>query len=269
MRNKLKRLANYYGISFAMDLKANIAYPTTFWFAVTTIPLWGLLQILLIETIYGQTSQFLGYTKYENYVLFGTWKLVQSLASFFFFVRLEDLGDKVRGTSDWSLDMMLLKPLDSQLFATTGKYWLGAISSIMVGVGLIAYGLVHEPHVMSIVQIVVYLLTVLLGTFLLYLIYLFIQTWLFWFEYLEVGESLWFTLHDFGEYPRQLYQGGLGILLNIVVPITLMAAVPVELLFGRMPLYMLGFYGLIVAILFSLTRWFWQFSIKKYSSFSS
>jgi ABC-2 type transport system permease protein len=269
MLDKMKRIYRYFAISFVMDLKSNIAYPSTFWFAVTTIPLWGLLQILLIEMIYGQTNSFLGYTKYENYVLFGTWQLVQSLAIFFFSVRLEDLSEKVRGTSDWSLDMMLLKPLDSQLFATTGKYWLGVTSSIMVGIGLIVYGLIHEPHAISIIQIITYLWTMGLGIFLLYLIYLFIQTWLFWFEYLEVGESLWFAFQSFGEYPRQLYHGGLGIVLNIVIPITLMASVPVELLFGKMPLYMLGVYTLIVAILFGLTRWFWQYSIKKYSSFSS
>lgn len=252
-----------------MDVKSNIAYPTTFWFATLSIPLWGLLQILLIETIYGQTNQFLGYTKYENYVLFGTWKLVQSLASFLFFVRLEDLGEKVRGTSDWSFDAMLIKPLDSQLFATTGKFWLGSISSMIVGVGLIAYGLVHEPHVMSVMQGGAYVFMIIIATFFLYLLYLFIQTWLFWFEYMEVGESLWFTFQSFGEYPRQLYHGGLSVVMNIVVPITLMAAVPVELLFGKMPLYMMGVYAFIVAILFVLTRKFWQYSIKKYSSFSS
>lgn len=269
MWQKISRLYHYFRISFIMDLKSNIAYPTTFLFAFTTIPLWGILQILLIETIYGQTSQFLGYTKYENYVLFGTWKLVQSLAAVFFFVRLEDLPDKVKGTSDWSLDMMLIKPLDSQLFATTGKYWFGSLSSVMVGIGLIAYGLMGQPHQIGIGQAIGYLANMLLGVFFLYLVFLFIQTWLFWFEYLEIGESMWFTVQQFGEFPQRLYSGSLGILFNILLPITLMASVPVEVLFGKMPIWMFGVYALIVLVLFWLTRWFWQYSIKKYSSFSS
>lgn len=269
MTTKLKQLFDYYKQSFICDVKGNIAYPATFWFASLTIPLWSLIQILFIETIYGQTNSFLGYSKYENYVLFGTFKVVQSIASLLFFVRLEDLAEKIRGTSDWSLDMMLLKPIDSQIFATTGKFWFGAISSTVAGIGLIVYGLTHEFHAISIGAASTYIATVLIGVFFLYLLFLFIQTWLFWFEYLQIGADLWFTSQSFGQYPRALYHGGLGLLFNIFVPIPLMASIPTEFLFGKLPVINLVMYVVIVTILFVLTRKFWQYSIKKYSSFSS
>ncbi|PIR98901.1 hypothetical protein COT87_02420 [Candidatus Collierbacteria bacterium CG10_big_fil_rev_8_21_14_0_10_44_9] len=269
MKRLLKSLFLMYRLNFKLDLKSLMAYPATFWFAIITIPLWSLLQIMFIETIYGQVDNFLGYTKYENYVLFGTYKLVQSLAVIFFMVQLEELTERIRGNDTWSLDMMLLKPIDSQIFATTGRYWFGSISSMMVGVGMIIYGLVRDPHMMSMGNIVVYGLSVLLAVVLFYFLYLFIQTWLFWVEYLKVGGSLWFTIQDLGQYPRRLYQGWMGILLNIVFPITLAAAVPVDFLFGRMPWYHLGIFIVSVGVIGYLTRLFWQYSIKKYSSFSS
>jgi len=187
MKRLLKSLFLMYRLNFKLDLKSLMAYPATFWFAIITIPLWSLLQIMFIETIYGQVDNFLGYTKYENYVLFGTYKLVQSLAVIFFMVQLEELTERIRGNDTWSLDMMLLKPIDSQIFATTGRYWFGSISSMMVGVGMIIYGLVRDPHMMSMGNIVVYGLSVLLAVVLFYFLYLFIQTWLFWVEYLKVG----------------------------------------------------------------------------------
>ena len=269
MWKKIQKVWSYFKTGFVLDIKSNIAYPTTFWFAVTTIPLWAFIQILLIETIYGLTDNFLGYTKYENYVLFGTFKLVQSLASLIFFVRLEDLSAKIRGTSDWSLDMMLLKPIDSQLFATTGKFWFGSISSALAGISMVWYGLVQEPHMIGLVQVLGYSYLVLLGMFFLYLLFLFIQTWLFWLEYLQIGEALWFTTHAFGQYPRQMYTGYGNVFFNIVFPITLMASLPVEYLFGKVGISTLAMYTFIIAILFWLTRVFWQYSIKKYSSFSS
>lgn len=269
MKDQIKKLWNYYKLGFIFDIKSNIAYPTTFWFAFITIPLWGLIQILMIETIYGLTDSFLGYTKFENYVLFGTFKLVQSLASLIFFVRLEDLADKIRGKSDWSLDTMLLKPIDSQVFATTGKFWFGSISSALAGAGMIAYGLYHEPHAIGIGQILGYSYSVMLGILFLYLLFLFIQTWLFWLEYLQIGESLWFTTQAFGQYPRQMYKNWGSVFFNIVFPITLMASVPVEFLYGKIPFSVLGIYTVIIGVLFYLTRLFWQHSIKKYSSFSS
>lgn len=269
MIKALKKILSYYRLSFVFDLKANLAYPTTFWMTSLSVPLWVLVQALFIETIYGQTENFLGYTKYENYVLFGTYKLVQSIAYFFFYVRLWDLKDKIRGSSDWSLDMMLLKPIDSQLFATTGKFWLGSLSSLFVGVAIIAYGLLQEPHRIHVINLITYLWIVLMGVFLLYFIFLFIQTSIFWLEYMDVGESLWVTFQDFGMYPKHVYQGGLGLFLNILIPITLMGSIPVDFLFGRMPLWAIFSYSLVILILFLLTRMYWLYSIKKYASFSS
>lgn len=269
MGRLLRSLMLMYKLNFKLDLKSLIAYPTTFWFAVITIPLWSLIQIMFIETIYGQVDNFLGYTKYENYVLFGTWKMVQSLATIFFMIQLEELTERIRGNDSWSLDMMLLKPIDSQIFLTTGRYWFGSISSLLVGGAMIGYGLLNDPHSMGLINVVMYLLSVGLAVILFYLIYFFIQTWLFWVEYLQVGEQLWFTLQDLGQYPRKLYQGGMGVMLNIVFPITLAAAVPVEFLFGRIPWYHYGIFVATTGMLALLSRRFWQYSIKKYSSFSS
>lgn len=269
MWNKAKRLLRYYHLGLIVDLKASIAYPTTFWMASTVIPMWILIQILFIETIYGQTDSFLGYTRYENYVLFGTFKIVQSLAAVFFLNKLEDLTEKIRGTSENSFDVLLLKPMDSQILATTGSFWFGSISSFMAGLGMVLYGLSRESHVLGLGNIVAYCLAVVMGVFFLYLLYFFIQTWLFWFEYLQVGQELWFTLQSFGQFPRSLYSGWSAALFNIAMPITLMAGIPVEFLFGTMSFVHLLKYAGILAILFVLTRRFWQYSIKKYSSFSS
>ncbi len=269
MLKLIQTIVAVYKINFRLDLKSLIAYPETFWFAITTIPLWSLLQILFIETIYGQIDSFLGYTRFENYVLFGTYKIIQSSAVTLFMVQLESLTERIRGTDSWSLDMMLLKPIDSQIFATMGRIWFGSATAFLVGVSMVVYGLINEPHAIMLVQILTYVFAVVLGIILFYILYFFIQTWLFWFEYLQVGETLWFTIQDMGQYPRNLYRGWLGILLNVAVPVTLAASIPSDFLFGRMPLWQLIMYTLIVMMLFYLSRKFWQYSIRKYSSFSS
>jgi ABC-2 type transport system permease protein len=224
---------------------------------------------MFIETVYGQVDSFLGLTRYENYVLFGTYKIVQSIGVTLFMTQLEELTEQIRGTDSLTLDMMLLKPIDAQVFATLGRTWFGSLAAIMVGVAMVWYGLNNLMVVVTLGHVFTYLVAVALGIIMLYVTYLFIQTWLFWFEYLQVGETLWFTIHDAGQYPRNLYRGWLGILFNVVFPVTLGAAIPTELLFGRESGWILVMYGFIVLTLLYLTRVFWKFSIKKYSSFSS
>lgn len=265
----LRKIWHYYRINFVLDLKAKIAYPGSFWVAFWTIPMWALIQIMFIETVYGQVDYFLGYDKWQNYILFGTYKIVQSLAVTLFMVQLDELPSRVRGEDNWSLDVMLLKPIDSQIFVTMGRFWFGSLGAMAVGGVMLSYGWWHQGKLLCLGSLLAYLSAVILGVWLLYLLYLFIQSWIFWFEYLQVGEQLWFEVQDMGQYPRRLYQGSMGILLNVVVPITLAAAVPVELLLGQMSAWWLVGYGIVMMGLTLLTRKFWLFSLRKYASFSS
>ncbi|KKU89144.1 MAG: hypothetical protein UY18_C0003G0031 [Microgenomates group bacterium GW2011_GWF2_47_9] len=267
--NRLGRLARYYWCSLKADLKATIAYPSSFWMAFLSIPLWALVQIAFIETIYGQTGDFVGFSKYETYALYGTYKIVQSLTVIFFYVRLYDLAEKIRGSSDWSLDMMLLKPIDSQLFVTTGRFWLGSISSLVVGGAIFWYGLSKEVHVFSALQIFMYLFVILLAVVFLYTLYLIVQTCMFWLDYTQAGEYLWTFYQHFAKYPRAIYHGGVGMLVNVLLPITIMASLPLEYLLGRVGVSEAVYAFLAVAGLFVFGRWFWLRSIKNYSSFGS
>lgn len=266
---RLRRILSYYSLSLKFDVKTLFAYPEAFWMAAFTQPLWAIVQMIFIETLYGQTSNFLGYSKYDSYMLYGTYKAIQSLAVMIFYLRLQDLTEEIRGTSQWSLDMMLLKPIDSQLFATSGKYWLPELTNILVGAGMVMYGLVNEPRMINGLQILAYFYVLFLALIVVYVLYFVLQTLLFWFDYLQVGEAFWIRMQGFGKYPRELYHGGLGVLVNIAIPVTLMGSVPVEYLLGRIPYTMLAMYTVVVAALFLLSRWFWFFSLKRYSSFSS
>lgn len=264
-----KKLSLYYWKSLVYDVKAVIAYPASFWMAAFSIPLWALVQLVFIETIYGQTDALLGYNKYEMYLMYGTYKVVQSVAVIVGYVRLWDLAEKIRGSSDWSLDMMLLKPIDSQIFATTGRYWLPSLSSLLVGMGMVGYSLAQLAYVPTLVNWLLYLGVMAIATVLLYVVYLVIQTTMFWLDYTQAGERLWTSVQDFGKYPRQMYQGGWGFLLNIAVPLTLMGSVPVDYLLGKIPItnLLVGFVG--VGVLFCLARLFWQRSLREYASFGS
>jgi ABC-type uncharacterized transport system permease subunit len=84
---------------FVMELKKTIAYPASFWMVVLTIPLYSIIQIVFLETIYSNTSNFAGYTKYEGYILFGTFSIVQTIGHLFFHLRLADLKGLIRGRS--------------------------------------------------------------------------------------------------------------------------------------------------------------------------
>ncbi len=265
MRNVLRFLQ----LSFVQELKKTLAYPTTFWIIVFIIPLYSLIQIVFLESIYSHTGSFVGYSKFEAYVLFGTYTIVQALGHFAFYNRLSELGNLIRGGSQESFDLTLIKPVDSQVFATLGKFNFGNIAPFIIGVSLVLYGLNHQPHLLGAFNIFSYLLLTAMGIMLFYLLFLFFSTFLFWQPDLQMTEDLWESVQSFGQYPPNLYHGPVGVLFNLVIPITLMAGIPTNFLFAKTPAYMLLFYLGIGALLLILTRLFWKTAIKKYSSSSS
>lgn len=262
-------LLSYFKSSLKLELKKTIIYPFSFWIIAIIWPLYSVIQVIFLETIYSQTNNFVGYSKYEAYVLFGTFTMVQTLGHLFCYRRLAEFAYLVKGYSSESLDLALIKPIDAQIFVTTGRFNLGNIVPALVGLIIVFYGLSHETQTLSLINILTYIAVIPLGIFMYFIIFSVISFFLIWFPELQVTESLWGSLQEFGQYPSSLYQGGVGVIMNIILPITLMASIPVDLLFGKLSIYMVFTYYFIVAILLLLTRLFWKYSIRQYSSSSS
>lgn len=265
----IKDFFNYFKTSYKIDTKRHLAYPSTFWLIAILIPFHSLLQIIFIEAIFARTNNFLGYSYYETYVLFGTFRIVQSLSYFFVTTKLEEFKSLIRGGGGQSFDNILTKPIDSQLYATLGRLNPGNISPVIIGIFLTIYGLVNSQTVITLWGGLSYIVLIIMGILMMYFTLLFFSTVIFWFIDLQMLEHIWMNLQEFGQYPTALYQGPLNIVFNFVLPFTLMAAVPAEFLFGRQPFYMFLVYIAVILGLFLATRWFWVISIKKYSSFSS
>lgn len=259
----------YQKLTFILVLKRTIAYPAAFWLGFLSIPLWSIVGIFFIEIIYGQTTSFVGYSKYEMYVLFGTYRLAVNTAYFIMLARLFELTGLIRCDTHETFDMVLVKPIDSQIYGTTGRYSFIEISQIIVGISMITYGLYKQPHSFTFFNIFACFLLFFCGVLLLYIIYLVFRSFIFWFQEFQVSEGLYETLRGYGRFPSELYTGITGLILNLLIPVTLTAGIPVDFLFGKIPQYMLFIYIFITGILFFLSRKFWLLSVKKYASFSS
>jgi len=252
-----------------MDIKRVMISPVTFWMVFLIVPLYSLLQILFLETVFTHTNSFLGYSKYEGYVLMGTYRIVQAMGFFFFVGRLSELKNLLRGTDHETFDTVLTKPIDSQLYGTMGKYMLGNIGPFFIGILITVYGMIHLDYVPTAGGIISYIFLAFLGTLVMYFSLFILQMLLFWSPELQFTEAIWDNAQQFGKYPSALYQGGIGILVNLMFPITLMAAIPSEFLFGKIPAYMLLTYTGSIFVLFIITRLVWKFALQRYASFSS
>ena len=167
----MNNLLRYYKRSFILEVKKTIIYPFSFWIIALIWPVYSLFQIIFLETIYSQTNSFVGYSKYEAYVLFGTFTFVQTLGHLFFYRRLTEFAGLIRGNARESFDIALTKPIDAQIFTTTGRFNFGNITAALVGLVVVFYGLSHESHDLDIINFITYSAMIPLGILIYYIIY--------------------------------------------------------------------------------------------------
>ena len=72
-----------------------------------------------------------------------------------------------------------------------------------------------------------------------------------------------------GRFPLSAYPPGLRLLFTLVLPVAFLTTVPAEALLGRASLPWLAGSVLVAALSLALSRAFWQFALRHYTSASS
>ena len=125
----------------------------------------------------------------------------------------------------------------------------------------------HSPF--SLFLITVSIIVIILGSLIRYCIGMIIQIPIFWLQKVENLERLEFSFFGIARFPRQAFPQPMGHIFTLIIPVMLVAAVPAEIVLGKLPQYSLFLLALFTIFLLWLTNSFFSFALKRYSSASS
>lgn len=167
------------------------------------------------------------------------------------------------------LDYHLTRPVSSLFFLTLREFAANSFMNLIIAVSYwiwSMHSLNQEFHFWSVVS---YVLLIINGAFLFFLLQLVAILPVFWTSSPQGFSSLFWTLEAFMERPHRIFAGWLRWILVTILPFSLMASLPAEVLFeGVRPATLLN--ALIVTTsLFSFVIWVWRRGLKNYSSASS
>jgi ABC-2 type transport system permease protein len=191
--------------------------------------------------------------------------LMNAVANAFFF-SLAEIPNQVRmGT----LDFVVTKPIDSQFWVSTRKFNFDQIGTLVAGVVMIAAGVVTAKIHPDPLQWIGYLVLTGSALALFYAFNLALMTTGIW---LVRVDNLWVlseSITQIARYPLDIYGSGLQRLLTFAVPLGLLSTIPARQLVRGFDLGMiaLGLAWSIAALL--LSRTFWRYALRHYSSASS
>ena len=213
---------------------------------------------------YGAGYEFPGWSWEAALVVLGIFTLLQGFSSTFLAPNLNKI---VRQVQEGTLDFVLLKPISSQFWLSTRTLSPWGIPDLLFGLIIIGYAGSRLG-----VPPIAYLLafpTLAFGFLSLYSLWFMLGATSIWFVKIYNVTEVLRGLLEAGRFPVVAYPAAYRIFLTFVIPVAFLTTVPAQALLGRVEWgWILGSLLLAIALL-QISRWFWRFALRFYTSASS
>ncbi len=246
-----------------MNFKANFIL----WMVVELF--WFIGQIVFIEVLFQYVDRIGDWTKWEVVLLVGTHQLIAQIFQAFFYVNVANLPELVR---TGKLDFMLLLPVDSQFAVSTRQFGMDNVVNALVGVAIVIFALAKLHLTPGPLQVALYIPAVALGVAVHYSIMFSLAVLSFWIVRAQGLIFGYFNLFNIARYPDSIFGHGLfRFVFSWIIPVIVVANIPARLLarLFEAPWPLLAHLAGAAALAVGLSRAFWHFALRRYSSASS
>lgn len=264
----MKRYWEVYKILLRNSLIREMSFKANFLLWLVTELLWFLGQILFVDVLFLYTDHIGHWTKWEVVLLIGTHQIISQIFQAFCYMNLSNLPELVR---TGRLDLMLLLPMDTQFSVSTRQFGLDNLVNAAIGVAFVLFSLSKLGIVPAPWQVGWYVVAVLLGTTVHYSIMFTLATFSFWIVRAQGLIYGYYNLINISRYPAEVFGGVFKLIFTWLIPVIVVANSPARILAraSTQP------FGLMLQLVFAallavgLSRWFWRFALRRYSSASS
>lgn len=225
--------------------------------------IWLSVFFVVIEILFGHTESIVGWNKGNLIVLLGVWSFLDDLASATFWEGVKRIPTLV---ADGQMDFILTRPLDSQFLIAAGRFRFSRVIPLMADIALIIYGLSLGSIASFWVIAVAFPIVLVAGYLTALSVFYTLHTLGFWFLRVDNIWALYEGIENIGKYPLDVFGRHAKLVSLTVVPITVMFVLPAEALVGFISGIEVVNALAVAAVFLWLTRRFYQYSVRRYSS---
>jgi ABC-2 type transport system permease protein len=209
--------AAQYRLDFALDGAIEIV-----WVATALVPL---------AVVFGRTGAVAGWSAADALVVVGLFTLLQSFVEGALNPALAAFAESVRrGT----LDAVLLKPVDAQLWVAASQLQPWRATSAVAGVAMVAAGAHASAHAVDAAAIASAVALAGCAMLLVHAIWTLAMCAAIAIVGLEGLGDVLLAVLDGARWPTSIVRGGVRVALTFVVPLGLLTTVPAEALLGTL-----------------------------------
>jgi ABC-2 type transport system permease protein len=222
--------------------------------------------IVVLALVYSHTEDLNGWSEPELLVVMGIQILLGGVIRTSIQPNMQRLMEEVR---DGKLDFALTKPEDSQVLVSVRDVRIWRAVDVISGSAVLAYGISGLETGVGAGDALLFLGLLAVGAVTIYCFWLSIATLAFWIVDVWQIMELFDGVYQTGRWPVSIYPGWLRFGVTFLVPIAFAITVPAEAVTSRLDWSTVALALVFTAALFTFTRWWWGFGLRRYSGASA
>jgi len=262
----MKHYLRIYKTLIKMNFSVLLIYRANFINSLITTLSWGVFQIIFISVLTAKTTLVFGWHRQELIILAVSYVIVVAIFHTLFSRNFDYLS---RIINKGELDYFLLKPIDSQFLISLTNFGWAQIFRCLMGIFFMVYFINKFSIHVTLLNVFGFLVLIIFGLALLYSLWLIISTLLIWYPNLDNLVDILYTINGFARYPGEMFREINSFLIFFILPYTFTIATPTKALLNKI---LAGDVFTLLATcfcLFFISRFFWRFALRFYTSASS
>ncbi|MBI5356453.1 ABC-2 family transporter protein [Candidatus Collierbacteria bacterium] len=260
--NNFKRYVKIYWQIIKANTSLILVYRFSLLTNVLTTVSWAMFAIFAVLLYSQQAPNLAGWSRTELLTLTGVFSIVTGFAYTFFLLNFINLPERI---NTGELDVLLTKPLDSQFLATMFNFSHANIARFLIGISILLITI--KNYSMNLEKMIIFLLLLVSAVMILYSIWLLLVTLNFYTRRLDNMISFLLELFDqTSRTPSDAFRIANSWAFNFLLPLFMVVSFPTKALWGKLSGEMTAATVATAIVLFVLSRKFWLYSLRHYSS---
>ena len=249
-----------FSFSRAMEFRVD------FFFRVFMDTLWYAVHLAFFAVIFKETQVLGGWNWDQVLVFAASMFLMDAIQMTLFsnntwwFPILVNKGD---------LDYYLVRPVSALFFVSLRDFAANSFLNLLMAIGIFVWSLVRYPEPLGGARIALFVVLLLVGVYLFYLLSMMTLIPVFWLQSRTGLREIFWSLERFGLRPHGIYQGWVRRVLMSFLPLALLCSYQQDVLHGDAPLRIVLHMAAVIACATAVVAWMWHRGLRSYSSASS
>jgi len=226
---------------------------------------WGVISVLTMVLLTLKSSTVYGWTRSEIILMTALYAVFIGIYHTIFSKNFERFSEIIH---KGQLDGVLLKPIDSQFFLSLWVINYLTILRIIFGAALSIYMMRTMSLTISVLDTLFFMLLFICGLITVYSIWYIVITLTIWFSNLTNLVDFLYNVTNIVRYPSETITHAGNVFLFVLIPLMFVLNVPVKVFLHKTTTG--DVFGLLIftLVFFFISRFFWKFALRFYTSVS-